>query len=131
METTARENELVVDAVGRDRAIPLVDTALAVLDVSIAQDFVHRVAEGHLFARKLAVLERVHRIERVERNVILVALLLRAALETRRKEGCRVRRDFAAEEVERERVPEVQVLLHRREIDHAELPDGVTILDPV
>ena len=37
-------------AVRRDGAVPLVDAALAVLDVRVAQDLVHRVAQRNVLA---------------------------------------------------------------------------------
>ena len=49
-------------AVRRDRAVPPVDAALAVLDVRVAQDLVHRVAERHLLRLEAPVLRDLERV---------------------------------------------------------------------
>ena len=51
-----------------------------------------------------------------------------AALEARRVEARRVGRDVAAEQIERHAVVEVQILLHRLQIDDAERADVIGIV---
>ena len=61
----------------RDGAVPLVDAALAVLDVRVAQHLVHRVAERHVFALERARPSATSiAYVAVERAVVVVLLLL-------------------------------------------------------
>src|SRR5690606_9768957 len=47
VETGARQGQLEIDAFLGDDLVPLVEPALAVGDVLVAEHLVHRVAEGH------------------------------------------------------------------------------------
>jgi hypothetical protein len=85
VEAAARQAQLEVDAGLLDGAVPLVDAALGVLDVLVAQHLVHRVAQRHVFgsnvARAASSDRDLHGVGALERPVVVVALFLRAALE--------------------------------------------------
>src|SRR5207244_4828979 len=82
--------------------VPAAERLQAVLDVGVAQHLVHRRAERDRLADELPALIDVHLVAALEREVVLVALLLpRPALQPRSEELRRIGRDLTAEEVER------------------------------
>ena len=64
----------------------------------------------------------------VAQHVVLVGRLVGPALHAAREVGGRVGRDLGAEEVERARAPEVEIFLHRRQIDGAMRADARRIV---
>src|SRR5947208_2422242 len=118
VEAPRREHQL--HARPPEPLVPAAERLLAVLDVGVAQHLVHRRAERDRLADELPGLVDVQLVAALERQMVLVALLLpRPALEARAEALRGVGRHLAAEEVERERVPEVQVLLDRRQVERA------------
>src|SRR5438094_5267901 len=118
VEAPRREHQL--RARPREPLVPAAERLQAVLDVGVAQHLVHCRAERDRLLDELPGLVDVHLVAALEREVVLVALLLpRPALQPRPEALRRVGRDLAAEEVERERVPEVQVLLDGRQVERA------------
>ena len=115
VEALAGQREARGEARLRQPLVPAVHAALAVLDVGVAQHLVHGVAQRHVFLRELAVLGRGHPVGVAQREVVRVGLLLVAALEPVGKERRGVGGDLAAEEVQREREPQVEIAL-----DHVE-----------
>src|SRR5207248_1936811 len=86
--------------------MPFVDGALAVLDVVVAQHLVHRRAQRDVPFDDRAVLQHLHVVVPVERLVLVVLRLLVAALQPRREEVGRVRRNLAAEQILRQAEPQ-------------------------
>src|SRR5262249_44877358 len=118
MEAARRERESRVRP--GEPAVPPLERLLAVLDVGIAQHLVHRRAERDRAPDERPPLVNVHLVAPLEREMVLVPLLLLgAALQAGAEELRRVGRDLTAEEVERDGVPEVQVALDRRQVERA------------
>src|SRR5262249_46225260 len=88
----------------------------------VPQHLIHCGSQGHLFWRKASILSRqLHGVAALEREMIFELVLLGSALEPSGEEGCGVGRHLGSEEIQGHRVPEVQVLLQRWQIDSAEL----------
>ena len=109
-----------------DDLVPAIETALAVGGVVVAQPHVDRSERGLVHALDLAVDELEHRIGRALELVVILDLgLLETALETGVEGVRRVGRDLRAEQVERQRIVQIELLLHGGEIDDAEVADLV------
>ena len=119
MELVARQLHLEIAALLLERLVPAIDAALTILDVLGAKHFVECGAHRDILVNDLAVAEHVHRERRADQLVLVVAVFFVATLETGGERIGRVRRHLAAEEIQRQRVPEVQILLDRLEIDAA------------
>ena len=111
-----------------DDLVPAIKTALAVGGVVVAQPHVDRSERGFVHALDHAVDELEHRIGRALELVVILDLgLLETALETGVEGVRRVGRDLRAEQVERQRIMQVELLLNRRQIDDAEIAHLVDI----
>src|SRR5580658_2966255 len=131
MKAATRQREAERNAQGVESPIPFIDAALAIGDVGVAQDLVHRIAERDVLARDLPVSHDIEGIATGPRTVLLVLVFLGAPFETRGEERGGVRGDLAAEQIERERVPEVQIPLYGGQIDDAVLSNVVRVLQLV
>ena len=122
-----REGE--VHAVILDDLVPAVHSPLAVGDVVVAQPLVERDQRGLLAGDDLLAVEPDHRVGPALQAVIVGLLgLLEAPLEPRGVEVGGIGRDLGAEEVERDRAVEVDVLLHGGQVDPAILPHVVGLV---
>jgi hypothetical protein len=117
-----------------DDLVPAVDTALAVGGVVVAQPHIDRGQCRLVDPLDLAVDKFQHRIGRALEPVVVVDLgFLEAALEPRRKRVGGVGRNLRAEQVERQRVMQIELFLDGRQVDDAEVADFadiVRVLDP-
>src|ERR1039458_8371846 len=107
-----------------DQPVPALHAQLAVADVGASRDFVHGIAHRDLLGlRASAPVRQLQRKALLDSNVILVLRLVRPALQSVREIGSRIRGSLRAEQVERRTEPEVQILLHRGQIDCAGVAD--------
>src|SRR5262249_30790248 len=128
VEHHVRQLESEAHADPLDDLVPAIETALAVGGVVVAQPHVDRSECGLVHALDLAVDELEHRIGRALELVVILDLgLLETALETSVEGVRRVGRDLRAEQVERQRIVQIELLLHGGEIDDAEVADLVDI----
>src|SRR5882724_5815415 len=119
-EGAMRQREGEVHAVTLDDLVPAVHPALAVGDVVVPQPLVERDQRRLLAGDDLLAVEADHRVDPVLQAVIVGLLgLLEAPLEPRGVEVGGIGRDLGAEEVERDRAVEVDVLLQRGQVDPA------------
>src|SRR5882724_4833565 len=121
-EGTVRQSELDVDPMAPDHLVPPVHATLAVRYVVVAQPLVER-DQRRLLAGSDAVPGQIrHRVGGTLEGVVVVLLhLLEAPLEAHGVEVGRVGGHLGAEEVQRHRAVEVDVLLDGGEVDAAVL----------
>src|SRR5713101_6959322 len=130
-ESAVGQGEREVDAVALDDLVPAVHPALAVRDVVVAEPLVERDERPLLAGDDLVAGQRRHGVGAVlEPMIVLLLRLLEAALETHGVEVGRVGRDLGAEQVERDRAVEVDVLLDRGQIHRAVAPHVVGLVLP-
>src|SRR5258705_6446886 len=130
-EAAVGQGEREVDAVALDDLVPAVHPALAVRDVVVAESLIERHERPLLAGDDLVPGQRRHRVGAVLEPVVVLPLgLLEAALEAHGVEVGRVGRDLGAEQVERDRAVEVDVLLHRGQVHPAVAPDVVGLVLP-
>src|SRR6185295_19793323 len=98
---------------------PLVERRLAVVAVGAPNVEVDREPRRDLALADRAVLEELDARGALEQAMVGVARLFRTALEAGAEIRRGVRRHLGSEEVERDRVPEVQVALEHVERDRA------------
>jgi hypothetical protein len=112
-----------------DEAIPALDPLFAVGDVVIAQPLVEG-GQGRRFQHLDRIRDQLrHLVMGVLEDVVIVELALaEAALEAHRVVIGGVGRQLLPEQVERDRVVEVQVALQRRQVDDAEAADIVGVV---
>src|SRR5260370_20893575 len=128
-EAAVGQGEREVDAVALDDLVPAVHPALAVRDVVVAQPLVEPDQRALLAGDDLVPGERRHRVGAVLEPVVVLLLgLLEAALEAHGVEIGRVGRDLGAEQVERDRAVEVDVLLDSGQVDPAVAPHVVGLV---
>src|ERR1044072_9343474 len=121
VERDVRQRELEVVAGERDDLVPAQQPLRAVLRVVVAQPHVERGERRLVDALDLAVHQLEHRIGVIFKLMIVLDLRLAVApLQPVVERIRRIGRDLAAEQIERERVVQVQLLLDRRQVDHAE-----------
>ena len=128
-----RQRQAEIDADALDDLVEALDALGAVAGVVVAEPHVERGQRRLVDQLDLAIDELQHRIEIVfQPMVVLDRGLAEAALEAGVVGIGRVGRDLRAEQVERQRVVQVELLLDGRQIDHAERPhlvDGVRVVD--
>ena len=129
VEPDVGQLDLEVDAGLGHGPIPAVDALLAVLDVVVAQ----RLVEGGQFRDLLLDDALVGHLRhepggRLQDVIVVAALLLEAALEAGGEVVGGVGRRLGAEQVERHRVVEVEVLLQEVEVDAAVGVDVVGVV---
>ena len=113
--------EVEIDAAARDDLVPAFHTLGAVDRVVVAQAHVERGQRRLIDEPDIAVHQLEHGIGRVLQPVIVFDLgLAVAALEARIEGVRRVGRNFGAEQVERQSVVQIELLLERRQVDDAE-----------
>src|SRR4029453_10879353 len=122
MEGGSGQPELDVDAMAADHLVPPGHAALAIRHVVVAQSLVQR-DQRRLLAGRHAVPDEIrHRVGGTLEHVVVVLLhLLEAPLEAHGVEVGRVGGHLRAEEIERHRAVEVDVLLDGGEVDPAML----------
>src|SRR6516162_6018441 len=120
------ESEAHADPV--DDLVPAIETALAVGGVVVAQAHVDGGERGLVHPLDLAIDELEHRVSRALELVVILDLgLLEAALEAGVEGVRRVGGNLRAEQVEGQRIVQVELLLNGRQIDDAEVADLVDI----
>ncbi len=112
-----RQPEREVLAIPLEGTIPLVHRPLAVLDVLVTEDLVHRTAQRNRTLDELAVLNDDDAVGGLRFDVIGIAPLLEAALEAGGEELGRVGRALTSEQIKAEREPVVDVPLDHVERD--------------
>src|SRR5215467_2385463 len=126
VEAAMRQAQLRVDLVLLDDLVPAVEPALAVGDVVVTQPLVERGQRRRLAGGDPVAVELVDRVSAVlESMVVALLAFLEASLEPHRVEVRGVGRDLRAEQVERDRIVEVDVPLQSFEVDAAEPADVV------
>src|ERR1700733_5300867 len=129
VEADMRQFEFEGDAGFVDDLVPAVEAALAIGGIIVAQPHIDRGERRLVNALDLAVDQLEHGIGRVFEPVIVADLgFLESALEPGGEGIRRIGRDFRAEQIERQRIMQIELLLHRRQIDHPELADLVHVV---
>src|ERR1700730_3850816 len=130
-EAAMGQGEREVDTVALDDLVPAVQPALAVRDVVVAEPLVERDERALLAGDDLVPGQRRHRVGAVLEPVIVLLLgLLEAALQAHGVEVGRVGGDLGAEQVERDRAVEVDVLLDGGQVHPPVAPHVVGLVLP-
>ena len=91
VKSTTRQADPKRDARLGENLVPAVDATLAIVDIRVAHDFVHRVAERDLLGREIAPSRHLQLVGGFEGHVVGIILLLGSPFEPARKEGRRIR----------------------------------------
>eukprot|EP00043_Microstomoeca_roanoka_P022424 m.486 g.486 ORF g.486 m.486 type:complete len:462 (-) comp217_c1_seq1:31-1416(-) len=129
VEAFMRQLQFELDPGFLDDLVPAADTARRIAGIIIAQAHVDRGQRRHFVAHQLAVDEIPHRVGVVLQLVVVFQPVLHvAALDARVERVGGIGRDFLTEQVERQRVMQVQLLLDRRQVDDAQIADLVDVI---
>ena len=130
MKSLVRQRQPERHAGLRDGAVPPLDARLHFPDVIVAQPFVEGRERRHGLRYDAVAGDLLHVVARLGEDVIVLHLgLFEPPFQSVGVKARGIRGDVRPEQVERHAVMKVEIALHRGQVDDAEGPDVIGIVD--